>query len=169
MSVNRVTILGRLGAEPEIKRTQSGKLFASFRLACEERWRDKQSGQLEKRTEWVPVVVWTEFLAERVEEHAHKGMMIFVEGKYQTREGTDQSGNKRYYTEVIVNGVGTTVEIPGATRSEGSRDRGGDRDDRGSRRSDEGSGGRSSGGGTRGPRSMADDLDSEIPFAPEFR
>ncbi|MDQ0510940.1 single-stranded DNA-binding protein [Ancylobacter amanitiformis] len=170
MSINRVTVLGRLGADPEVKRTGTGKLVANLRVACSERWKDR-NGEWQERTDWVPVVIWTEFLAERVEEHARKGDMVYVEGKFQTRE-YEKNGEKRYVTEVVVQGFGSTVEVPGAARKSGSRDDG--RDDRGggrdSRRSeDRGSSTRSSGSGSRGPRSMADDLDDDIPFGPEWR
>jgi single-strand DNA-binding protein len=177
MSINRVTLVGRLGKDPEVKRTSNGTLVANLSVACEERWKDKRSGQWEKRTEWVPVVIWTEFLAERVEEQARKGDMIYVEGKFQTRSW-DKDGKKQYTTEVVVQGYGGTIELMGARKGGESRD-GGDRDDRGRgsdrgddrRGDDRGSGGRSfgGGGGSRGPRSISDDLDDEIPFAPEFR
>lgn len=173
MSINRVTLFGRLGADPEIRRLNNGKLVANLRLACEERWKDKSSGNWEKRTEWVPVVIWVEHLVELVEQYVKKGDALYVEGKFQTRKWQDQNGADKYATEVVLQGFDGKIELCGGGRRGGSRDDG-DRDERRGGGGDErGSGGRSFGGGSgsgsRGPRSMTDDLDDEIPFAPEFR
>lgn len=169
MSLNRVCLLGRLGADPEVKRTQNNKLVGNMRLACEERWKDRQSGNWEKRTEWVPVVIWTEHLVELVEQYARKGDLIYVEGKFQTRKWQDQSGADRYSTEVVVQAFDGKIEL-----CSGGRRGGGDDDGRDSRQSsrgddrrsdDRGSGGRSFGSRqSSGGRSMTDDLDDEIPF-----
>ena len=101
-SVNKVILLGNLGADPEINTTPSGAVVAKFRLACTESWKDKATGQKQERTEWVTVVAWRN-LAEIAEKHFRKGMKLYIEGKLQTRQWDDKdTGKKRYATEVIM-------------------------------------------------------------------
>ena len=97
--VNKVILIGRLGADPEVRYTSSGGAVANFNLATNESWTDK-SGQKQERTEWHRVVVWNK-LGELCGQYLSKGKQAYVEGRLQTREWTDKEGNKRYTTEVI--------------------------------------------------------------------
>lgn len=103
-SLNRVMILGHVGADPEVRSTPGGATVANFRVACSESWKD-QSGQKQERTEWVTVVAWKK-TAEIVQQYVRKGGKIYVEGKLQTRSWDDKStGAKRYATEVLAERV----------------------------------------------------------------
>jgi single-strand DNA-binding protein len=100
-SLNKVQIIGNLGADPEIRSTPNGAQVANFRIACAESWKD-QSGQKQERTEWVTCVAW-KVTAEIVEKYVRKGSKVYVEGKLQTRTWEDKNGGgKRYATEVLV-------------------------------------------------------------------
>ena len=99
--LNRVQIVGNLGAAPEIRNAQSGRRIANFRVASTERWNDRDGVQQE-RTEWIPVVVMNDHLVKIAEERATKGTLVFVEGQMQTRKWTDGQGIERYITEVIL-------------------------------------------------------------------
>ena len=100
--VNKVTLIGNLGADPEIRYTNSGSAVANVRLATAESWRDKESGEQQERTEWHRVVFFSR-LAEIVGEYLKKGSQIYVEGRIQTRKWQDRDGNDRYTTEIIAN------------------------------------------------------------------
>ncbi len=100
-SVNRVTLIGRLGQDPEVKMTPSGHKVASFSLATSEKFKDQQGSQNEK-TEWHNIVAWRR-LAEIIEQYVKKGSLIYIEGKLQTRSWDDQNGQKRYRTEIVAN------------------------------------------------------------------
>jgi single-strand DNA-binding protein len=97
--VNKVIIIGNLGADPEIKYTQSNVPLATFRVATTENWKD-QSGEWQERTEWHRIVAWRH-LAERAERFLRKGKQVYIEGKIQTRSWEDQSGEKKYMTEIV--------------------------------------------------------------------
>lgn len=97
--VNKAIIIGNLGADPEIRYTQSGTQVASFTVATTERWRG-QDGQMQESTEWHRIVAWAK-LAEICGEYLHKGSRVYIEGKIQTRKWQDQSGNDRYTTEIV--------------------------------------------------------------------
>ncbi len=97
--INKAIIIGNLGADPEIRYTQSGSQVASFNVATTERWKDKD-GQQQESTEWHRIVAWQR-LAEICGEYLHKGSRVYIEGKIQTRKWQDQSGNDRYTTEII--------------------------------------------------------------------
>jgi single-strand DNA-binding protein len=98
-SLNKVMIIGNLGADPEVRSTGSGQSVATLRVATTERWMDK-SGQKTERTEWHRVIVWGK-QAELCKEYLSKGRPIYAEGRIQTREWTDKEGNKRYTTEIV--------------------------------------------------------------------
>lgn len=100
-SVNKVILIGNLGADPELRQTQSGQSVATLRLATSERWKDRQ-GQPQERTEWHNVVLWGQ-LAEIAGQYLTKGSTCYVEGRIQTRQWEDQSGQKRYTTEIVAN------------------------------------------------------------------
>ncbi|MBI2502771.1 MAG: single-stranded DNA-binding protein [Candidatus Latescibacteria bacterium] len=99
--VNKVILIGNIGADPEVKYTASGVPVANFSLATSESWTDKSSGQRQERTEWHRLVLWRK-LAEIAGQYLKKGSKIYVEGRLQTRSWDDQSGQKRYMTEVVV-------------------------------------------------------------------
>jgi single-strand DNA-binding protein len=101
-SVNKVILVGNLGADPEVRHTQDGRPVVNLRLATSESWRDKQSGERKERTEWHRVVIFNENLAKVAEQYLKKGAKIYVEGQLQTRKYTDQQGQERYSTEVVL-------------------------------------------------------------------
>ena len=154
-SVNKVILVGNLGADPEIRRTQDGRPIANLRIATSESWRDKNTGERREKTEWHRVVVFNEGLCKVIEQYVKKGSKVYIEGALQTRKWTDQSGQERYSTEVVLQGFNSTLTMLDG-RSGGASGGGGDYG--GS--DDYGSG--SSGGGGRG--NFSQDLDDEIPF-----
>ena len=103
-SVNKVILLGNLGADPEVRFTPGGQAVANFRMATTDYWMDKASGQRQERTEWHRVVVWGK-QAELCGEYLKKGRQCYVEGRLQTREWQDKDGQKRYTTEIVANQV----------------------------------------------------------------
>jgi len=109
-SVNRVILLGNVGADPEIRRTQAGKPIANIRLATSESWRDA-NGERKERTEWHTVVCFNEGLCKVIENYVKKGSKIYIEGALQTRKWQDQSGNDRYSTEVVLQGFNCTLTL----------------------------------------------------------
>tara|TARA_B100001250_G_scaffold121339_1_gene102978 strand:+ start:1810 stop:2247 length:438 start_codon:yes stop_codon:yes gene_type:complete len=100
--VNKVILIGNLGADPEVRYTGDGTAVANFSLATAESWKDRTSGERQERTEWHRVVLWRQ-LAELAKEYLKKGSKVYIEGKLQTRSWDDQSGQKRYTTEVVGN------------------------------------------------------------------
>jgi single-strand DNA-binding protein len=101
-SVNKVILVGNLGADPEIRRTQDGRPMVNLRLATSETWRDKTTGERRERTEWHRVVIFNEGLAKVAEQYLKKGSKVYVEGQLQTRKWQDQQGQDRYSTEVVL-------------------------------------------------------------------
>jgi single-strand DNA-binding protein len=101
-SVNKVILVGNLGRDPEIRSTQDGVRIANLAVATSENWRDKMSGERKERTEWHRVVIFNERLAEVAEKYLKKGSKVYVEGALQTRKWTDNSGQERYTTEVVL-------------------------------------------------------------------
>jgi len=101
--VNKVILVGHLGADPEMRHTQSGTAVTSFRIATTERYNDK-SGERQERTEWHRIVTWAK-LAEICNNYLRKGKQVYIEGRLQTRQWEDQSGNTRYTTEVVANNM----------------------------------------------------------------
>ncbi|MBB4005837.1 single-stranded DNA-binding protein [Allorhizobium taibaishanense] len=110
-SVNKVILIGFLGADPEIRRTQSGNPIANLRIATSESWRDQSTGERKERTEWHTVVIFTEGLAKLAEQYLKKGSQVYIEGKLQTRKWQDQNGNDRYSTEIVLNGFNATLTM----------------------------------------------------------
>lgn len=162
-SVNKVILVGNLGADPEIRRTQDGRPIANLRLATSDSWRDKNTGERRERTEWHRVTVFNEGLCKVIEQYVKKGSKLYIEGALQTRKWQDQSGQDRYTTEVVLQGFnGTLHMLDGRNGPSGgmSDSAGGDYDAGGF-----GGGGydepkRPSGGGA----SYDKPLDDEIPF-----
>ena len=103
-SVNKVILVGNLGADPEIRRTQDGRPIANLRLATSESWKDKTTGERREKTEWHRVVIFNENLCRIAEQYLKKGSKIYIEGALQTRKWQDQSGQDRYSTEVVLQG-----------------------------------------------------------------
>lgn len=122
-SVNKVILVGNLGADPEIRRTQDGRPIANLRLATSDSWRDKATGERREKTEWHRVVIFNENLCRVVEQYLKKGSKIYVEGALQTRKWQDQSGQDRYSTEVVLQGFRGELTLldraggPGASAS----------------------------------------------------
>jgi len=168
-SVNKVILVGNLGRDPEIRSTQDGMRIANLNLATSESWRDRVSGERKERTEWHRVVIFNERLVELAEKYLRKGSKLYVEGALQTRKWTDQQGQERYSTEVVLQRFrGELTMLDGARgSSSGESGGGGDYDEdymggSGSAppRAAAAMGG---GGGGRG-RAPSNDLDDEIPF-----
>lgn len=173
-SVNKVILVGNLGADPEIRRLNSGDAVVNLRIATSETWRDKSSGERKEKTEWHNVVIFNENLVKVAEQYLKKGSTIYIEGQLQTRSWEDQSGQKKFTTEVVLQRFRGELQMLGGRgdgggggdydRGGGGSGRGGgggyDRgggDDRG------GSGGGYDRGGGGGGGSSRD-LDDEIPF-----
>lgn len=101
-SVNKVILVGNLGRDPEIKHTSAGKAIANMAVATSERWKDKNSGEWKDKTEWHRVVVFNERLVEFVQRSLSKGSKVYIEGALQTRKWTDQSGQEKFSTEIVL-------------------------------------------------------------------
>ncbi len=101
-SVNKVILIGNLGRDPEVRTTQDGTKGVNFTLATSESWNDRASGERKERTEWHRVVIFNERLAEIAERYLRKGSKVYVEGSLQTRRWTDQSGQEKYTTEIVL-------------------------------------------------------------------
>ena len=110
-SVNKVILVGNLGADPEIRRTQDGRPIANFSVATSETWRDKATGERREKTEWHRVVIFNEGLCKVVENYLRKGSKVYLEGALQTRKWQDQSGADRYTTEVVLQGFNSTLTM----------------------------------------------------------
>jgi single-strand DNA-binding protein len=110
-SVNKVILVGNLGADPEIRRTQDGRPVANLRLATTETWRDKNTGEKRERTEWHRVVIFNEALCKVVEQYVKKGAKLYIEGQLQTRKWQDQQGQDRYSTEVVLQGFNAVLTM----------------------------------------------------------
>lgn len=114
-SVNKVILVGNVGKDPEIRRTQDGRPIANLSLATSDTWRDKNTGERKERTEWHRVVIFSEPLVKVVEQYVKKGSKLYIEGALQTRKWTDQSGAEKYSTEVVLQGYsGSLTMLDGA-------------------------------------------------------
>jgi single-strand DNA-binding protein len=151
-SVNKVILIGNLGADPEIRHTQDGRPIVNLRVATSDSWRDKATGERREKTEWHRVVIFSEGLARIAEQYLKKGSKVYLEGALQTRKWEDQSGQERYSTEVVLQGFNSQL-----TMLDGKQ-----RDGAGEEASGGGDFGRSKplGGGA----SFNKELDDEIPF-----
>ncbi len=173
-SVNKVILIGNLGKDPEIRRSQDGRPIASLNLATTDSWRDKATGERKERTEWHRVVIFNENLCKIAEQYLKKGAKVYVEGALQTRKYQDQSGVEKYTTEVVLQNFGGTL-----TMLDGRAGAGGGMAESGqaeySAGDSEGYGRGSSGGGSgyaapksapkaAGKPSFDKALDDEIPF-----
>ena len=110
-SLNKVMIIGNLGADPEVRTFQNGNKVCNLRIATSENWRDKNTGERREKTEWHSVSIFSEGLVKVCEQYLKKGSKVFVEGSLQTRKWQDQSGADRYSTEVVLQGFGGTLTM----------------------------------------------------------
>ena len=122
-SVNKVILIGNLGADPEVRRTQDGRPIVNLRVATSETWRDRNTGERRERTEWHRVVIFSEGLAKIAEQYLRKGSKVYLEGQLQTRKWEDQNGQERYSTEVVLQGFNSALTMldarPGGAGGEG--------------------------------------------------
>ena len=176
-SVNKVILVGNLGADPEVKSFQNGGRICNLRIATSENWKDKATGERKERTEWHSVVLQSDGLVGVAERYLRKGSKIYIEGQLRTRKWQDKEGNDRYTTEISV-GVGGVLTMldgaPGAGGGAGGASGGGARQGGGASGGwggGSGGAGSGSGGGDSwgkstggGAGSFADDLDDDIPF-----
>jgi single-strand DNA-binding protein len=161
-SVNKVILVGNLGKDPEIRRTQDGRPIANLSVATSETWRDRATGERKEKTEWHRVVIFNEGLAKVAEQYLKKGAKVYVEGQLQTRKWTDQSGVEKYSTEVVLQGFNSNL-----TMLDGRGGGGGSfSDDMGGGGGDFGVSGPSSSAPRRAVPAGArnNDMDDDIPF-----
>lgn len=170
-SVNKVILVGNLGRDPEIRTMQNGGKVANLSIATSENWRDRQTGERREKTEWHRVVVFDDRLIDVIERYVKKGAKLYLEGQLQTRKWSDQSGQERYSTEVVLQRYrGEMTMLDGRGGGGGGDDFAGgnyERDYGGAPSGGGSSGGGSSGGGFGGGNAPAPgpgDLDDDIPF-----
>ncbi|HZO44494.1 MAG TPA: single-stranded DNA-binding protein [Xanthobacteraceae bacterium] len=126
-SVNKVILVGNLGRDPEIRRTQDGRPIANLSVATSENWRDKATGERREKTEWHRVVIFNEGLCKVVEQYLKKGAKVYLEGALQTRKYTDKDGVEKYSTEVVLQGFNSVLTmLDGRSGSGGGEDFGSD-------------------------------------------
>lgn len=172
-SLNKVTLIGNLGADPDIKRLNSGEPVVNLSIATSETWRDKSSGDKRERTEWHRVVIFNENLSKVAENYLKKGSKVYLEGQLQTRKWTDQNGQDKYTTEIVLQryrgelvmldsrgegssggyGGGQSVSNNQGSNNQGN-DQGGYGGNQGMQPSSQGNGG----------QDFSRDIDDEIPF-----
>jgi single-strand DNA-binding protein len=159
-SVNKVILIGNLGKDPEIRSTNDGTKVASFTVATSENWKDRNTGERKERTEWHRIVIFNDRLVDVVERFVKKGSKLYIEGALQTRKWTDNSGQERYTTEVVLQ------KFRGELTMLDGRQGGGDADEGnyGGRGPAATGGGGSRTGGSGGGAAPMTDLDDEIPF-----
>lgn len=150
-SVNRVTLIGNVGKDPEIRSTQSGKKIANLTIATSESWNDRQSGERKERTEWHRVAVMSDALAGVVERYVKKGSKLYLSGQLQTRKWTDQSGQERYTTEIVLSGFGSELIMLDGKSSGSTSDQPRDPEPRREQPKPQ-------------PQPSYDDLDDSVPF-----
>lgn len=158
-SVNKVIIVGRLGADPETRRTNDGRPITNLRVATSESWRDKSSGERREKTEWHAVTIFNEGLSKVADQYLRKGSHVYLEGQLQTRKWTDKDGHDKYSTEVVLQGFNSALVMLDGKADGGSR-------------SDEGRAPTQTSSGRIPARDYpisSGMLDDEVPFAPEWR
>jgi single-strand DNA-binding protein len=179
-SVNKVILVGNVGKDPEIRRTQDGRPIANLSIATSESWRDKATGEKKEKTEWHRVVIFSEPLCKVVEQYVKKGAKLYIEGALQTRKWTDKDGAEKYSTEVVLQGFNSSLTMldgagggRGASGGMGMQESGGDYDAGGGFGSGSGGGGgysepapkrvtKTGGAAPKGGFDKA--IDDEIPF-----
>ncbi|ASR51368.1 MAG: single-stranded DNA-binding protein [Blastomonas fulva] len=177
-SVNKVILIGNLGADPEVRSFQNGGKVANLRLATTENWKDRNTGEKQERTDWHTVAIFGEGLVGVAERFLRKGSKIYVEGQLRTRKWADKDGNDRYTTEVVLQGPGAVMTMLDGKPGGGGGGMGGGGGDYGGGGGARSSGGGSSGGGSGGARGFNDggsssgwggggfddDLNDDVPF-----
>ena len=167
-SVNKVTLVGNLGRDPEVRTTQDGKKIVHLSVATSERWKDRATGERKEKTEWHRVVIFNEGLAEVAERFLTKGRTVYLEGSLQTRKWKDQSGQEHYSTEVVLQRFKGELVLLGGGRDDAGDD--GPPDDYGRQTAPTPRPGQPQARPQPGakpsgrPSTLADDLDDEIPF-----
>ena len=161
-SVNKVILVGNLGRDPEVRHTQDGKPIVNLSIATSETWRDRNTGERKERTEWHRVVIFNEGLCRVAEQYLRKGSKVYLEGQLQTREWEDRDGQRRFTTEIVLQGFNSVLTMldsrgQGGGMANGAADYGGGSDF--GRSSPMEQRGQSSGGS-----SLGDEMDDEIPF-----
>jgi len=166
-SVNKVTLIGNLGADPEIRRLNSGDPVVNLRIATSETWRDKNSGERKEKTEWHQVVIFNDQIAKVAEQYLKKGMKVYIEGQLQTRKW-EKDGVERYSTEIVLQKYrGELQMLDSRGQGDGGQvgqSGGGRSSDFGQSSPNEGYGNRGGGGGGRSGGGASRELDDEIPF-----
>lgn len=159
--LNKATIIGRLGRDPEVRRMNNGNAVVSFSVATDEKWRDKQSGETKSRTEWHNVVIFNEGIGKVAEKYCYKGGMVYVEGTLRTRKWQDKDGADKYTTEIVLENFNGTLKMLSYRDGDGGQQRGGGGGD-----DDGGAPRQQSSGGGGGSRQQAPGLydDTDIPF-----
>lgn len=150
-SVNKVILVGNLGADPDVKRTQDGRPIVNLSVATSESWRDKNTGERKDKSEWHRVVIFSEGLCKVAENYLKKGSKVYLEGALQTRKWQDQSGQDKYSTEVVLQGFNSTL-----TMLDGKDNR-------------DNSGGNYGSASQGQAGNFSNDMDDDVPFAPEIR
>ncbi|HTN14073.1 MAG TPA: single-stranded DNA-binding protein [Sphingomonadaceae bacterium] len=174
-SVNKVILVGNLGADPEVRSFQNGGKVCNLRIATSESWKDRNTGQKQERTEWHSVAIFSEGLAGVAERFLRKGSKVYIEGQLRTRKWQDQSGNDRYSTEVVLQGPGAVMTMLDGPQGGGAGSGGGGVGQRSGGWNEGGSGGGGAssgapaaggwgGGAPAGGSNFGDDLDDDIPF-----
>ncbi len=158
-SVNKVILVGNLGADPEVRHTQDGRPIVNLRIATSESWRDRNSGERRERTEWHRVVIFSEGLAKIAEQYLKKGSKVYLGGQLQTRKWQDQSGQDRYSTEVVLQGFNSTL-----TMLDGRSDSGGMGASSGGGMGASGGGRPAAASASGGGDDFGGDFDDEVPF-----
>jgi single-strand DNA-binding protein len=168
-SLNKVTLIGNLGKDPEVRKMQSGDSVVNFTIATSESWRDKNSGERKEKTEWHNIVVFNEGIAKVAEQYLKKGMKVYVEGALQTRSWEDNAGVKKYTTEIVLQKYRGELQMLDSRNEGSARGSGGGEYDQSSG-SDFGNsnpmstGGSAKRGSAQAGSGSASDLDDEIPF-----
>ncbi|WP_421930016.1 single-stranded DNA-binding protein [Nitratireductor rhodophyticola] len=157
-SLNKVQLIGNVGQDPEVRDLQSGNAVANFTVATSESWKDKNTGEKKEITQWHRIVVWVDGLVSIVEKYVKKGSKVYIEGELQTRKWTDQNGNDRYTTEVVLSGFNSKLVLLGDSGGGRASDQNGNAD----RPGNSAGGYAAQSGGSAGGQQNA--IDDEIPF-----
>ena len=119
-SLNKVLLIGRLGNDPEVKQMQNGKNVARLSVATSENWKDKNSGEKKEKTEWHRVVIFNEGLVNVVQQYLKKGAQVYIEGQLSTNKYTDNNGQEKYSTQIVLQGYNSTLKMLGGGNQSGS-------------------------------------------------
>ncbi|EME69819.1 single-stranded DNA-binding protein [Paramagnetospirillum caucaseum] len=163
-SVNKVILVGNLGRDPEVRTSQDGSKIVNLNIATSETWKDRGTGERKEKTEWHRVVIFNPNLADVAERYLKKGSSVYIEGALQTRKWTDQSGQEKYTTEIVIGRFKGELTLLGGRDGGGGGGGGGGGYDDGGPRQGGGGGSRQGGGGGGQSWEPPADLDDEIPF-----